>query len=337
MNHSRPEPRRSLVLSPSEQDAFDAWYVHTPQDINEFSRLFKIPIPKHGEFEYYVQTLANVPQYEDLLELVWKFVKFEKQLEGTLKAYKKKCFEAMVAYVRATQCYERILEYDAAKNLFRKKLTLQPNAPWLLSVDVVQANFNTFRCFDLDSEIGNTWEGFCQNWGTDPLLAESKSFRQFVFGHLSPGRVQRIQHEFITQFIKVLDGSFGTPWERKVFISPDEVILAARSIGELRDIMDTVRRVDAVRLENGLAGLTQRLPRDCFSLKLTPFQLHLIEGSQYRKVLLDPVTLKERETRLFGVPGNMYFMQFKQHVLQEPLDEKDLFFWTEHRLAKWVV
>lgn len=36
-------------------------------------------------------------------------------------------------------------------------------------------------------------------------------------------------------------------------------------------------------------------------------------------------------------PGNLFHMMLKKHVIKQPLDERDLYFWNENRLAKWVV
>jgi hypothetical protein len=199
-------------------------------------------------------------------------------------------------------------------------------------VDIVQANFNTFRCFDADGELADTWEELCQQEGVDPVLAESKSFRQYVFGHLSPRRVQRIQHEYITEFINVLGVVKYAGPEAIAFISPAEVILSGRNEDEIRALYKMVAKAEAELFEK-----YSPLPRRCYSFKLTPFQMTFIEQGQYLKTLLDPETFQVKERRLYGVPGNMYFLQFKPHVLQEELEERDLFFWTEHRLAKWIV
>lgn len=294
-----------------------------PSDINEFSKLFKIPIPKHEEFWYYVQTLAKSPQYADLPELVRRFAEFEKAV-GDVKAYKRQCFEKLVPELRANRAYWRLQECSIVKNLPRKKLTLTGKGNWLLSVDIIQANYSTLLCYDVENELKPSWAEFCTKHQVDPVLAQSKSFRQYVFGHLSPSRTQRIQHMYITQFIRALGTSDS------VFISPDEVILAADSREELRQLMEKVREVDQRSF-----GLT---PLEAFHVKLTPFQFYKIEGKgQYAKSLLDPNTLEEKdEVHLYGVPGNMYYLKFKQYVLGEPLEERDLFFWTEQRLAKWV-
>jgi len=41
--------------------------------------------------------------------------------------------------------------------------------------------------------------------------------------------------------------------------------------------------------------------------------------------------------RLYGVPGNQFYIFFKQHILHEDVQEEDLYFYTENRLAKWVL
>lgn len=40
--------------------------------------------------------------------------------------------------------------------------------------------------------------------------------------------------------------------------------------------------------------------------------------------------------QLHSVPPNKYFKMFKEHVLGEPVEEKDLYFTVDGELAKWV-
>ena len=41
--------------------------------------------------------------------------------------------------------------------------------------------------------------------------------------------------------------------------------------------------------------------------------------------------------KLIGVPGNQFYIYFKKYTLQEPLEERDLFFQQDNQLAKWIL
>ena len=65
---------------------------------------------------------------------------------------------------------------------------------------------------------------------------------------------------------------------------------------------------------------------------------HLLKTDHHPDSLHPPITtFRQGEQSLFGVPGNQFFMYYKQHILKRELEERDLLFWCDDRLAKWVV
>ncbi|MEM7354015.1 MAG: hypothetical protein AAF657_24650, partial [Acidobacteriota bacterium] len=200
----------------------------------------------------------------------------------------------------------------------------------LISLDIVQANFSVLRSFDKEEALGASWRDFGARQDLDPALIESKSLRQILFGNLNPKRSQRLQHAFMARVRQALQVDLGVEAEDLAFSSHDELVLSTARSDE------PAARCDEIG--DWLDHQSFELP-----LKTSIFRLRAFEKGRYVKTVYRLITvggtprLERRYRSLFGVPGNRFYLEFKRHVLDEPLDERDLLFWNDHRLAQWVV
>lgn len=299
------------------------------RDLEEFRRLFRVTIPVLEHAAYYIDTLARSPEYADLPALAGRFAAFEDRLAArgtTIGDYKHQVLTAVRDELGKTAALRRLCAAAPTAAPTRNRLAERPGA-WLVSLDLREANFSVLKLYDDEGALGDgRWSDFCAARGVDPVLAESKSFRQLVFGHLEPKKVQRVQLGLTAALADELRAG-GLADDAIVFLSHDELIVGLPGddpgLAALRDL---------------LARLFAAPRRP--ALKATVFRSATIEPGIELRTVVDlpaagPPTPRHRE--LVGVPGNLFFLYFKRHVLEDRLDPRDLYFRAEHRLAQWVV
>jgi len=301
------------------------------RSIHEFCKLYKVSVPLPKEADYYLEILQRSGEFRQLAEQIAAFAELERELQVTgesLGAYRNRKFEQLKAFILATEAYRRFQQAALPQKLRSKKLQPVDEGRLLVSVDVVKANYSVLRVYDREGELASSWGDFCADHEVAPALALSKSFRQMLFGNLDPRRSQRLQHGFMHDLLVTLE-QHDLDWERDVaFASHDEFLLVCGATEE-----QVARGHRFLRL---IGSREFELP-----LRFSFFLLRQIEKGRFLKINYchDPTSyeLTESFRSLVGVPGNQFYMVFKEHVLNEPLDDRDLYFWNEHRLAKWVV
>lgn len=299
------------------------------RDLEEFSRLFRVTLPVHEHAGYYLDTLARSPEYADLPALARRFAAFEARLAArgaSVGDYKHQVLAALRAELGRTAALRRLCAADPSAAPARNRLAERPDA-WFASLDLREANFSALKLFDDEGALGEgRWADFCAARDVDPVLAGSKSFRQLVFGELEPKKVQRVQLGLTAALADELRAG-GLADDAIVGLSHDELIVALPGddvgLAALRDLL--ARLFAAPRRPELRATVFRRAaPRP---------------GIELRTIVdlppAGPPTPRHRE--LVGVPGNLFFLYFKRHVLEEPLDPRDLYFRLERRLAQWVV
>lgn len=300
------------------------------QDIQTFSKLFKLPIPLHREVDYYLQTLARSAQFEDMATLRAEFESFEARLQQRQMGaaqYRNQCNERLVKFIGATEAYKRFEDAPLPARPSRKDDRRRFHGQVWLSIDLRKANYHTLRRFDDDGELGQSWEALLEEQGVDRALSHSKSFRQIIFGNLNPKRSQRLQSAIIADMLHGLIGGGQMVQDEVVFIGHDELIVACGQGPEAAERCAAIGQA---------AQALEALPAP-HTMRLTVLRHSALAGRGCAlEEHLDPNTLDVTQRRLFGVPGNLFFLYFKQHVLQEPLDVRDRYFWNEGRLAMWV-
>lgn len=309
------------------------------KEITEFSKLFKLNVPVEEHFEYYIQTLSKSFEFKDIVSLVNEYSKFEDWLKengyNNVGHYKMGyAYDLIKNHLSLSEAYTRCQALDYSQVKFYEKDHLKMyEGNFMLSLDFSSANFQSMKIFDKENNLKMSWAALCSYLKIHPMLASSKSFRQVVFGNLNPKRFQKIQHFHILKLVEDLGKVF--PLENIIFISHDEIVL---NLGDDKDIAfkrveqisDVVQSIKETRLNNGETWMY---------VKYSIFKMNKISKGIYLKEIYfatDDSIVKFYKT-LFGCPGNMYYINFKKHVLEEDVEDRDCLFTLENRLAKWVI
>ena len=92
-----------------------------------------------------------------------------------------------------------------------------------LSIDMIQANFNSLRHYDPSIFNGkNTWESYIAEYTDNAHFIESKYIRQVIFGACNPNRQVMYEKYLMDQ---VLDSISELSSMNIVYFSNDEIII----------------------------------------------------------------------------------------------------------------
>ena len=76
-------------------------------------------------------------------------------------------------------------------------------------------------------------------------------------------------------------------------------------------------------------------------LRRMVYRLERIGRRQYVQTVYKPTEsddeLLESFRRLRGVPGSRFYLYFKRHIIQQPLERRDLYFRCDGHLAQWML
>lgn len=182
-----------------------------------------------------------------------------------------------------------------------------------ISIDLVKANFNILRDGDDPHSVGVIpvgcdYDEFIQQFSGYDYVTKSKQIRQIIFGNLNPKRQRVLQTKAILGMADYLVEKGIRP-ESFAFYSPDELVVCTANT-------ETV----AALAEEYLSGLPFRA--EVFSIR------HLGHNC-YTKEYPDG-TFKLR-----NVPSTL-FMQALKHRLGDEIQDEDLVFEFEKRLARFI-
>ena len=314
------------------------------KDVEEFCKLYKVNIPVESEFKYYIETLKKSPEFESfsshkLQDSIDSFIDLEKYVSkngyANVREYKNKCLDTLKDYILSTNVYGALqnTQMPSIKMTSRDCINQVEEFDTLLSLDFVSANYSILKSFQVESdddELEENWAALCKKFNIHKCLINSKSFRQIVFGNTNPKRLQTFQHEQIMVLVDFLKKA-GVKEENFVFISHDEIIIKVKDANSVRFLADTYL---------GIAENKVNMP-----IRITPFSLKKIKKNTFVKTVytINPsfgndstYYFSERYSTLHGVPGNKFYMYFKKYILNEPLDERDLMYYNDGELCKWV-
>lgn len=130
-------------------------------------------------------------------------------------------------------------ELPLKKNVSQQNIYIVDNVgKEMISIDLEKANFNSFRLFGLQEEIGcNTYDELVKKFSNEKYFVESKMIRQVIFGDLNPSRQQRIQKYIIQNLCeKLLENGCEIS-----SASSDEIIVKNKNnISEVKDMLKDV-------------------------------------------------------------------------------------------------
>jgi hypothetical protein len=306
------------------------------KSFKEFEKLTKVSIPVSTHFQYYIDLVSKTSGNEKIKDLVVEFYEFEQRV-GDVSSYKKQSLEKIVSYVKDSEAYERFTnetEYIARMEIptFDKVNEFAKTGRKMLSIDISSANFNVLKLYDSKNEFGDSWEALLDILEIDKFLSKSKSFRQAVLGHLNPKRQQKVLLYHMNNLYSVIPDDSVTK-DKVLRLSNDEIVFIYESFlhTDVRKIIDKIAFhlplnhtvFSLEKIENVKGGYVKTI----FDMDLNSRNVTSFGCGGYDKYI--------STKKLFGVPGNIYYPMLKKHVLNEEIDEKDLYFINDGRLAMW--
>lgn len=324
------------------------------KDIREFEKLFGVNIPVHEHFEYYINTLHKSREFYDLKYLVSEYADLELRIESlgykSMTSYKLDfAMKSLLERIQRSQAYSRFEAFDYSKTNLVSKDELKNNlGVSLISFDLKQANYNIIKAFQRDfdepgiyadshdSYLSKSWEHLCGDLGISYTLSLSKSFRQLVFGNLNPKRIQKTQHVVMMKFVDMLIEN-GYEQDDIVFLSHDEVVVKNLEGKRFHNFSSDGFEFD-VTFMTGINNSNMFVRSQIFELE------KIKDSKGFVKIIYEMTNfgiageiLVVDHKKLWGVPGDKFFMNFKKHILQEEIDDRDLLFVNDGMKAKWVI
>jgi hypothetical protein len=266
------------------------------RDPETFARLFRIPLPRPEWVWHYVDTLARSAEYAELPRLARAFEALEASLAHE---------EAGVALARK-RAITSLNDHISGSRAYARMLQAEHQG-------------RTPR-FDRRMEHHGAWLV-----SVDIRKANDSTLRMFDE-----------------------DGELGEDWASLCAMLEVPAVLAQSKTQGLFAEADVVLQLhdefvvrpeqedDAVvALIRGieLAAQGAPVPFVCRAQRFTPLDRGycVVEHAGVEGDALRPT-----HASLFKVPGNLFYPYFRRHVLEEPLQEKDLYFRAEGHLARWA-
>lgn len=287
---------------------------------NELMKCYpKIRIPYMKGYRYYLEQLGKTMD----LSCIQHLEDCVKE-HGDVGSYKMRKLDEILKYFKEDTDYMRSFN-DAPLEEYKSSYSKQFN-DWkldrmYLSLDVNEANWAIFK-----HTIGlqtKEWEKFSEDkFDLHPFLSRSKSYRQLVFGNLNPSRQQVFQKRYMG---RVADAIF----EHSPLLKDDIVMLSADEIlFEMYPDLDYIsQRFEAEQL------VEKKLPLK-MKIKLYTVSREESYGDSVLVKTYDGTNNKE----LFGANGNRFFIHYKKLILNEEINELDLYFEPEpKKLARWIL
>ena len=279
------------------------------RDVKGFCKLFDISIPNEQYFDYYIEQLSKTSKLQNIYDLISLYEDFEKDCTDVL-AHKIKKSQEVVQYILNSYAYQEltchpIIDYPINKNFVYEEDKIY------VSIDIIKANFASFKSFDDKNEFGDSYADFLLRFDIHPVFTHSKNFRQYIFGNTNPKRQSKMQRSIIEKLLNQL-----APLNLETAcVRADEVIYSIKDFSELQPIIDVI-------------------DQDKFKIQI--FKVQRIDDFRINTYYSTDGT--ELNSELIGCDGNKYFMFLKQYILKQPLDIKDLYFrYASNSMAIWNV
>jgi len=210
-----------------------------------FCKDFRLPITFFDEpyFEYFVELydpLFSIKEKQEWLNSVLS--KCNEQEDFFQQA--KHVSEGIKELIKNSDAYKDfnsrdMKDFPLLKNVSQQNIYIDPNVgKEMISIDLAKANFNSFRLFGLQEEIGcATYDQLVKKFTDEQYFVESKMIRQVIFGDLNPSRQQTIQKYIIQNLCAELLKN-GCEISSA---SSDEIIIKNKTdILEVKDMLNNV-------------------------------------------------------------------------------------------------
>ena len=281
------------------------------RDVKGFCKLMDISVPEYEHFDYYINQFSKLEKWKNIKKLIKIYEEAEEKY-GDLYEYRLKKSNEIIEYLKNTRAYNELQDDNLLPDLPTTKNFEYSEDKKYISIDINKANWVVLKKYDPEfaPELGNSYEDFISKFDVPEIFNHSKQLRQYIFGNINPkrqGKAQRVVTQSILNKYNHLNLDIAC-------IKNDEVIYSFESFNQIEEILTSV-------------------DREIFKIKL--FTVKRIQDFRINTFLSE--SGEELYKEMVGCNGNQFFMNLKNHIFEEPLDIRDLYFRMDGSLAIWNV
>ena len=281
------------------------------RDVKGFCKLMDISVPEYEHFDYYINQFSKLEKWKNIKKLIKIYEEAEEKY-GDLYEYRLKKSNEIIEYLKNTRAYNELQDDNLLPDLPTTKNFEYSEDKKYISIDINKANWVVLKKYDPEfaPELGNSYEDFISKFDVPEIFNHSKQLRQYIFGNINPkrqGKAQRVVTQSILNKYNHLNLDIAC-------IKNDEVIYSFESFEQVEEILTSV-------------------DREIFKIKL--FTVKRIQDFRINTFLSE--SGEELYKEMVGCNGNQFFMNLKNHIFEESLDIRDLYFRMDGSLAIWNV
>ena len=233
-------------------------------------------------------------------------------LNSHLYEYRLKKSNEIIEYLKNTRAYNELQDDNLLPDLPTTKNFEYSENKKYISINIKKANWIVLKKYDPEfaPELGDSYEDFISKFNVPEIFNHSKQLRQYIFGNINPkkqGKAQRVVTQSILNKYNHLNLDIAC-------IKNDEVIYSFESFNQIEEILTSV-------------------DREIFKIKL--FTVKRVQDFRINTFLSE--SGEELYKEMVGCNGNQFFMNLKNHIFEESLDIRDLYFRMNGSLAIWNV
>ena len=281
------------------------------RDVKGFCKLMDISVPEYEHFDYYINQFSKLEKWKNIKNLIKIYEEAEEKY-GDLYEYRLKKSNEIIEYLKNTRAYNELQDDNLLPDLPTTKNFEYSEDKKYISIDINKANWVVLKKYDPEfaPELGNSYENFISKFDVPEIFNHSKQLRQYIFGNINPkrqGKAQRVVTQSILNKYNHLNLDIAC-------IKNDEVIYSFESFNQIEEILTSV-------------------DKKIFKIKL--FTVKRVQDFRINTFLSE--SGEELYKEMVGCNGNQFFMNLKNHIFEEPLDIRDLYFRMDGSLAIWNV
>jgi hypothetical protein len=281
------------------------------RDVKGFCKLMDISVPEYEHFDYYINQFSKLEKWKNIKDLIKIYEEAEEKY-GDLYEFRLKKSNEIINYLKSTRAYNELQDDNLLPDLPTTKNFEYSEDKKYISIDIKKANWIVLKKYDPEfaPELGDSYEDFIAKFDVPEIFNHSKQLRQYIFGNINPkrqGKAQRVITQSILNKYNHLNLDIAC-------IKNDEVIYSFESFDQIGEILTTV-------------------DREIFKIKL--FTVKRVQDFRINTFLSE--SGEELYKEMVGCNGNQFFMNLKNHIFEEPLDIRDLYFRMDGSLAIWNV
>ncbi len=281
------------------------------KDVKGFCKLMDISVPEYEHFDYYINQFSKLEKWKNIKDLI-KIYEESEEKYGNLYEYRLKKSNEIINYLKSTRAYNELQDDNLIPDYPTTKNFEYSEDKKYISIDIKKANWIVLKKYDPEfaPELGDSYEDFIAKFDVPEIFNHSKQLRQYIFGNINPkrqGKAQRVITQSILNKYNHLNLEIAC-------IKNDEVIYSFESFDQIEEILTTV-------------------DREIFKIKL--FTVKRVKDFRINTFLSESGAELYKE--MVGCNGNQFFMNLKNHIFEEPLDIRDLYFRIDGSLAIWNV